>query len=140
MPTPLVLSAEMRASMRTAYSTRQNVEMSIDQVLTAKPLDSADREQVIADSLGGAPQAKAAWPAYSSQEDISDAVPAISVPTLVIACELDRVDSVETTKSELLPRIPGAIMHIVPGTGHLSPLESPIELVRLIGQFAAGLS
>lgn len=140
MPTPLALPAQMREMMLTAYSTREAVEMSIDQVLTAKPLDSADREQVIADSLRGAPQAKEAWPVSTSQEDISDTVSAIAVPTLVIACELDRVDSVEATKSELLPRIPGAVLHVVPGTGHLSPLESPTDLVRLIDQFAAGLS
>ena len=140
MPKPLVVSAEMRARMLTAYKTRENVEMAIDQVLTAKPLNSADREQVIADSLRGAPQAKEAWPVSSSQEDISDAVSAISAPTLVIACELDRVDSVETTKAELLSRIPGAVLHVVPGTGHLSPLESPADLVRLIDQFAVGLA
>jgi pimeloyl-ACP methyl ester carboxylesterase len=139
MPTPLVVSAEMRERMRTAYSTRENVEASIDQVLTAKPLNSEDREQVIADSLRGAPPAKEAWPAYSSQEDISDAVSSISVPTLVIAAELDRVDSVETTKSELLSRIPGAVLQIVHGTGHLSPLESPNDVVGLIEQLVSGL-
>jgi pimeloyl-ACP methyl ester carboxylesterase len=140
MPTPLVVSPEMREQMRAAYSTRQNVEMSIDHVLTAIPLDPADREQVIEDSLGLAPQAKEAWPASSSQEDISGAVSAIAVPTLIVACELDRVDSVEKTKVELLSRIPGAVMHIVPGAGHLSPLESPTDLVRLIRTFASGLS
>ncbi len=139
MPTPLVLSAEMREMILVAYSTREKVEMSIDQVLTAKPLDDTDREQVIADSLRGAPQAKQAWPLLSSQEDISKKISAIAVPTLVIACEQDRVDSVETTKAELLARIPGAVFHIVPGTGHLSPLESPTELVQLINEFAAGL-
>ena len=139
MPTPLVASAETRERMRAAYSTRENVEMAIDQVLTAKPLGPADREQVIADSLRGAPPAKQAWPASGSREDISAAVPAIAVPTLVIACGLDRVDSVDTTRSELVPRIPGAVLQVLPGTGHLSPLESPADLVRLIDQFAAGL-
>jgi pimeloyl-ACP methyl ester carboxylesterase len=140
MPTPLVIPAELRARMRAAYSTRENVETSIDEVLTAKPLNSVDREQVIADSLRGAPAAKEAWPASSSQEDISGAVSAISVPTWVIAAELDRVDSVETTKSELLSRIPGAALRIVPGTGHLSPLESPSDVVGLIEQFVDGLA
>jgi pimeloyl-ACP methyl ester carboxylesterase len=139
MPTPLALPPQMRKMMLTAYSTRETVEMSIDQVLTAKPLDPADREQVIADSLRGAPQAKEAWPVSASQEDISDSLPAIAAPTLVIACELDRVDSVETTKSELLPSIPGSVLHVLPATGHLSPLESPADLVQLIEQFAAGL-
>ena len=139
MPTPLVVSAEMRERMLTAYATRENVEAAIDQVLTAKPLSPADREQVIADSLRGSPPAKRAWPESGSQEDISGAVPDIAVPTLVIACELDRVDSVDTTRSELVPRIPGAMLQILPGTGHLSPLESPEELVRLIDQFTARL-
>jgi pimeloyl-ACP methyl ester carboxylesterase len=139
MPTPLVLPDQMRQMMLTAYATRETVEMSIDQVLTAKPLDPADRQQVIADSLRGAPQAKEAWPLVGSQEDLSHLVSAIAVPTLVIACELDRIDSVETTKSELLPRIPGSVLHVLPATGHLSPLESPAELVHLIEQFAAAL-
>jgi pimeloyl-ACP methyl ester carboxylesterase len=140
MPTPLALPAQMREMMLSAYSTGEAVEMSIDQVLTAKPLSCADREQVIADSLRGAPAAKEAWPVSSSQEDISGCLSKIAVPASVIACELDRVDSVEKTESELLPRIRGAVLHVVPGTGHLSPLESPAELVRLIVQFAAGLS
>lgn len=139
MPTPLALPGAMREMMRVAYATRESVEMSIDQVLTARPLDPADREQVIADSLRGAPQAIEAWPAASSQEDISGLVAAIAVPTLVIASELDRVDTVETTTAELLPRIPGAILRVLPGTGHLAPLESPTELVVLIDQFVSGM-
>jgi pimeloyl-ACP methyl ester carboxylesterase len=140
LPTPLQLPPQMREMMLNAYSTRETVEMSIDQVLTAKPLKPADREQVIADSLRGAPPAQKAWPLSASQEDISDAVAAIAVPTLVIACELDRVDSVEATRSQLLPRIPGAVLQVLPGTGHLSPLESPDELARLIDPFAAQLA
>lgn len=31
-------------------------------------------------------------------------------------------------------------MKVLPGTGHLSPLESPSELARLIGEFAAGIA
>ena len=73
------------------------------------------------------------------QEDISDSLSTITVPTWVIACKPDKVDSVEVTKAELLSRIPHAVLHVVPGTGHLSPLESPAELVRGIDQFAAGL-
>lgn len=140
LPTPLALPSQMRERMLSAYSTRETVEMSIDQVLTAKPLTAADREQVIADSLRGAFPAKEAWPTSTSQEDISARVAAIAVPTLIIAGELDRVDTVEATRAELLPRIPRAVMKVLPGTGHLSPLESPSELARLIGEFAAGIA
>ena len=51
---------------------------------------------------------------------------------MVIAGELDRVDSVATLRDELLPRIPQAQMHVLPGTGHLSPLESPDQVAALI--------
>lgn len=137
MPTPLELAPEIREAQLSAYSTRETVEEAIDHVLTAKPLNDVDREQVIFDSLRGAPQAKKAWPLATSQEDISGSLSAISVPTLIVVCELDKVDTVEATKAELLPRIPHAALQVVPATGHLSPLESPEELVALIDGFAA---
>ena len=138
-PSPLALPEQAREMMATAYDTRETVEATIDQVLAAKPLSPADREQVIADSLRGAPPAKRAWPAAASREDIGGAVAAIDVPTLVIAGELDRIDTLEAVRTELLPRIPGSVLHVLPGTGHLSPLEAPADLVRLIDRFVADL-
>jgi pimeloyl-ACP methyl ester carboxylesterase len=74
-----------------------------------------------------------AW--STSLEDITRDVAAINAPTVVIAGELDRVDSVGLLKAELLSRIPHAALHVLPGTGHLSPLESSQELARLIRDF-----
>src|SRR5471030_1829661 len=65
-PTPLALPPQARAAMATAYLSRESVGMAIDHMLTAKPLVSGLREQVIADSLRGAPQARDAWPASTS--------------------------------------------------------------------------
>lgn len=135
-PPPMAISPEVRERMAGAYASREMVEATIDNVLTAKPLTAEDREQVIADSLRGASPAKIAWPKATSQEDIAADVGNINVPTIVIAGELDKVDTVETLKKELLSRIPHACLHIVPGTGHLSMLESPEEVTRLIGDFA----
>jgi pimeloyl-ACP methyl ester carboxylesterase len=136
-PQPMAMSFEARELAAGAYSTRESVGMTIDQILTAKVLSPKDREQVIEDSLRGAPQAKAAWPRSTSLEDITRDVAAINVPTVVIAGEVDRVDSVDLLKAELLSRVPHAVLHVLPGTGHLSPLESPQELGGLIGAFAA---
>lgn len=138
-PVPLVLPAEVRAQMEVAYESRASVEMSIDHMLTAKPLSRAHREQVIEDSLRGAPRAKAAWPLHASHEDITREVAAIDAPAIVIAGELDRVDSVETLQTSLLPYIPHARVQVVPGTGHLSPLESPVEVARLVEDFVESL-
>ncbi|CCE03577.1 hypothetical protein BRAS3809_7680004 [Bradyrhizobium sp. STM 3809] len=116
-----------------------SVEATIDQVLAGRPLSAADRAQVIADALRGAPQAKKAWPASTSLEDISGLVDRIEVPTLVISGERDRVDPPETLRLELMPRIPHATLQVLPDTGHLSPLEAPDRLAALIAGFVDGL-
>ncbi|WP_413734915.1 alpha/beta fold hydrolase [Sodalis sp. RH21] len=139
-PTPLGLPSTIREEMESAYRSTASVEATIDQVLTAKPLTKEQRKQVIEDSLRGGAAAKIAWPRYTSQEDISEEMSAITVPTLVIAGELDRVDSVSTLEIELLMRIPHADMHVLPGTGHLSPLESPRDIAELIGIFLSSLA
>jgi pimeloyl-ACP methyl ester carboxylesterase len=139
-PVPLHLPDEALAMMRGAYLSREAVEFTIDQMLTAKPLSVAQREQVIEDSLRASPQARDAWPNATSREDITKDVANIDVPTIVIAGELDRVDSVEMHKAELLPRIPHAKLHVVAGTGHLSPLESADEVAQLIHRFVSEIA
>jgi pimeloyl-ACP methyl ester carboxylesterase len=138
-PSPMLLSDEQRATLTGAYQSRESVEFVIDHVLTAKSLDLARREQVIEDSLKAAPQAKTAWPNVAMREDITAEVMSIDVPTIVISGELDQVDRVATLQAELMPRIPHAAMHILPGTGHLSPLEAPVEVARLIAQFVTAI-
>jgi pimeloyl-ACP methyl ester carboxylesterase/quinol monooxygenase YgiN len=138
-PVPLALPPEVRAAMEGAYLSRESVGMAIDQMLTAKTLSPKHREQVIEDSLRGAPQAKLAWPQATSLEDITHDVAAIEVPTIVIAGELDRIDGIAILEAELLTRVPHAVMHVLPGTGHLSPLESPAEIAGIIREFVDGL-
>ena len=138
-PSPMILSDEQRATMTGAYQSRESVEFVIDHVLTAKSLDASRREQVIEDSLKAAPQAKAAWPNVAMREDITGAVASIDVPTIVISGELDQVDRVATLQAEVLPRIPHAAMHILRGTGHLSPLEAPADLARVIARFVGAI-
>lgn len=138
-PSPMHLSDEQRATLTGAYHSRESVELVIDHVLTAKSLDAACRERVIEDSLRAAPQAKAAWPNIAMREDITAAVASIDAPTVVISGELDQVDRVATLQAELMPRIPHARMHILPGIGHLSPLEAPAEVAQLIARFVTAV-
>ncbi|WP_250499199.1 alpha/beta fold hydrolase [Caballeronia sp. GAWG1-5s-s] len=134
-PSPMRLSEQERATLSGAYASRESVEFVIDHVLTGRPLDAARRERVIDDSLKGAPQAKAAWPEIGMSEDLTAAVASIDVPTVVISGELDRVDRIDTLQNELLPRIPHAAMVVLPGVGHLSPLEAPNDIARVIARF-----
>lgn len=139
-PSPMLLSAEQRAMLVGAYQTRESVEFVIDHVLTAQPLTAARRAQVIEDSLRAAPQAKHAWPNVAMAENIATEVAAIEVPTLVISGEHDQVDRVATLQAELLPRIPQAELHILPGVGHLSPLEDPEAVAQQIEGFIDALA
>lgn len=138
-PSPMVLPDEQRAAMAAAYDSRESINWVLDNILTATPLPPAYREQVIVDSLRGAPQAKAAWPNAAMLEDITSNVQSIDVPVIVIAGELDKVDRVETLRKELLPRIAGSRLHVLPGTGHLSPLEAPAAVAAVIRQFVGEL-
>lgn len=134
-PVPMAIPDEARAAMASAYDSRESIEGVLDAVLTARTLSIEAREQVIADSLRGASQAKIAWPTAAMREDISEAARAIDVPVLVIAGEYDRVDSPDTLRAALLPFIAQAKMTVLPGVGHLSPLEAPTEVASLIDGF-----
>jgi pimeloyl-ACP methyl ester carboxylesterase len=139
MPGPMHRPLEVREGMVGVMNSAALVQQTIDNTLTSKHLSAEINAQVIEDALGGSPEAKRAWPMSTSQEDIRDRVGRIQVPTLVIANELDKVDPVSELQAELLPRIPHAAMKIIPATGHLSPLESPIELAEIIHQFSEKL-
>jgi 3-oxoadipate enol-lactonase len=134
-PGPLQLPPEALSVMASAYESEASVNEAIDHMLTAKPLSEEHRQQVVRDSLKGLPAAKAAWPRNTSREDITAEIARISVPVLVIAGELDKVDSVTTLTTELLSRIPHATLRVLGGTGHLSPLESPGEVATLVSEF-----
>jgi pimeloyl-ACP methyl ester carboxylesterase len=139
MPGPMHRPLEAREGMVGVMNSAALIQETIDNVLTSKRLSPEVNAQVIEDALGGSSEAKRAWPRSTSQEDIRERVGRIQVPTLVIANELDKVDPVAELQAELLPRIPYAEMKIIPATGHLSPLESPVELAEIISHFSEKL-
>ena len=139
-PPPLIMPAPAREMLAGAYASKEAVEAALDTMLTARTLTAQDRAQVIEDSLAGAPAAKAAWPQATSLEDISSEVGNINVPTVVLAGAEDRVDPPIRLQVELLTRIPQAIMHVLPGTGHLSMLESPDAVAERISEFCDALN
>jgi pimeloyl-ACP methyl ester carboxylesterase len=138
-PSPMRLPLEARQGMVPAYANRESIKATVEQVLAGKPLSADDLETVMQDSSKGAQPARIAWPLVMSHEDITAQVSSIDVPTIVIGGELDRVDNLSTLEAEVLPRIPHAVLHRMPGTGHLSMLESPKLLAQIILNFAGSL-
>lgn len=129
------LGTEERAAMKGAYANSDAVRWTIDNVLAHRALAPPLLDQVIADSMGGAPTAKSAWPGFAISEDVSAGLSRIAVPVLVIGGEMDKVDSVDMLRSVVLPALPHATLSIVADAGHLLPFEAPRELAERILAF-----
>ncbi len=63
----------------------------------------------------------------------------IAVPTLVLAGEKDRLDSIEQHRREILGRIPNARLEVIDDSGHLIPIDEPVKLAHAIAEFVAQL-
>jgi pimeloyl-ACP methyl ester carboxylesterase len=130
-PTPMGVPKEQRDAILDSYQSPAGVDIALS-IITSKQLSPELRKQVIEDTLGGAPAAKSAWTREGMTLDISDLVGKINVPTTVILGDADKVETESVLRRELASRINGTEFIILPGVGHLSPLEAPIELAGAI--------
>jgi len=130
-PTPMGAPKEQRDAMLDSYQSSAGVDIALS-ILTSRQLSPEFRKQVTDDTLGGAPAAKRAWTQEGMTLDISSLVGNINVPTTVIVGDADKVESEPVLRRELASRISGTNFIILPGVGHLSPLEAPSELATAI--------
>jgi pimeloyl-ACP methyl ester carboxylesterase len=130
-PVPVAAPKEQREAMLESYQSSAGVEFALS-ILTSRQLSPELRQQVIDDTLSGSPAAKAAWTQDGMMLDISDIVGNINVPTTVIVGDADKVETEPLLRRELAPRISGTEFIVLPGVGHLSPLEAPSELAAAI--------
>jgi pimeloyl-ACP methyl ester carboxylesterase len=135
-PSPMPIDESQREQMRKAYADRDAIEWSLDNVLVGSPIAETDREQLVADALRLSLPARQGWLDIGSREDFSSQVAAIEVPVLIVAGELDRVDPTALVKEHILPCYPSASVRFLVGKGHLLPVEAPVEVAELVGDFA----
>jgi 3-oxoadipate enol-lactonase len=76
--------------------------------------------------------------AVTRRKDISDRIHEIRVPTLVIVGELDAATPVERSQA-IQAAIPGSRLEVVPGAGHMTPIEKPEEVSQLIVEFLSSV-
>ena len=81
-----------------------------------------------------------AYPTESILEDISPEVAKINAPRVLLAAELDQVDSIERHETEVLAYLPNAEFKIIKGSGHLIPIDEPVQLVKEIASFTTRLA
>lgn len=136
-PTPEPMTDAARAASRAAFGQPAEAAQTFA-TITNRPLPPARRQQVIADNLRTARPAWDAWLQAGSREDISALMPQLHGPCRLLAGDHDRAISLATQQTQTLPRLPaGTELTIVPGAGHLLPLEAPEEVARAIQQVAA---
>lgn len=126
------LQARRQASAG-AKSAKAFSGLSHKAILRAFASDDADpalveRVRQMGDELGGE--------VFMRQSNLHragdlDRLGEIACPTLVIAGENDRLRSIAESE-ELRDGIPGATMIVMPGVGHMMPMEAPDALARII--------
>lgn len=137
---PPGITPDYQQTLSHAYDTAESVSHARDQILTATALSDADKARVLADSSSATDGARAEWPLRGIAADIAAQTQGVQVPALVVAGDKDIVEPVEVLRSHLLPYLRQATLVVVPTTGHLIPLERPVELADLITQFVTMLS
>lgn len=134
-PSPFELPPDMKEQQISAYSSPKSAEFVARNVLSSGELSDEVITTVVEDMLKGNEFASKAWPAHGMTEDILTEVRRISLPVLVVGGELDKVETVERIKKEILGSIAGAEMIVVNGSGHLLPLEAPEQVAGYIEGF-----
>ena len=73
----------------------------------------------------------------SVAEDVGAYAPAVAVPVLLVAGELDDLAPV-SAQQELVTRFPDARLVVISGTGHLAHYEAPAAVAGAVKEFLAG--
>jgi pimeloyl-ACP methyl ester carboxylesterase len=130
-PTPSGAPQAQKDGMVKSYQSAEGVKMAIPR-LAAKQLSPELEKQIVEDSVNAAPAAKRAWPQEGMAVDISNLVGNINVPTTIIVGDADKVEPEAVLRHEFANRIKNTEFVILPGVGHLPPLEAPNELAAAI--------
>jgi pimeloyl-ACP methyl ester carboxylesterase len=100
----------------------------------ATPAQVAFYERML---IASPPDARAHIGIALSEVELYDALPRLTVPTIVIAGENDRLTPPSHARriAEMLPQLEG--LTVLPATGHMGPLERHREVTELLAQLAA---
>lgn len=137
-PTPMPVPDTIRAGMWESCGSRDGVLQALA-VLGGNSLPSELREQVIEDTLRGAPEAKRAWTERGMIEDVSAGLAAVKIPVTVLVGDRDQVEHEAALRKIFAGFLPQARFHVLKGIGHLSPLEAPDALAEACQDLLAAL-
>lgn len=141
-PTPINLPEENLQQLLHAYDSPESIQLTVEHVLSGNGWESLGEgvgQQIVEDSLAGGDLARSTWPRHAMPEDIQSEVAeglnGKGVPILVVGAELDKVEPVKLLQEKVVPKLEGAELVILPGVGHLIPLEAGDKLGAHISAF-----
>ncbi len=67
--------------------------------------------------------------------DFDERLPALRVPTLLVAAEHDHGGGPVADMQHMASRNPNCALHVIPGVGHICNHEAPVEVERLLRTF-----
>jgi pimeloyl-ACP methyl ester carboxylesterase len=115
--------------------SRQQAETYIDENSGAS-LAPELKQPAVEDVLRANKDAWRLWLGVGSREDWSARVGQMSIPTLILAGDQDEGLGPDAQLKLMAPHFSDHRLETFSGAGHLLPLERPIELARLIEEFA----
>ena len=134
-PTPEPIDASERASL-LACQTNYAAAHQAARKNCGQPLPQALVQQVIDDRLRTSPAAWQWWITSGSCESVQGGIAQISVPVQVLSGVLDTNIPTAVIEREVMARMPLARMRLLPGCGHLLPLEAPRVVAQAIRDMA----
>ncbi len=130
-PTPEPIPDAERARLLASWGDRGAMTAIVEKI-SVRPLSRSDREQQVADMLATSKAAWEAWLSHGSRENISSSLTKISLPVTIIGGGADRTITPALLRRELLDRLPTATLSVIPGAGHLLPMEAHDEVAGII--------
>ena len=131
-PTFEPMTEKDRAATLAAFGKPAEAEKTFRKI-TQRPLPVDLRANVVVDNLRCTRPAWDAWLDHGSREDIAALMPQLAVPCHLLVGEYDRAITPATQRRYTLPHLPlGTRCAVVPGAGHLLPLEAPAAVAELL--------
>ncbi|MBA3847467.1 MAG: alpha/beta fold hydrolase [Planctomycetes bacterium] len=130
-PSPEPMDEQGRSAALVAHGDRAAAEQTAQRIIT-RPVEAMIRQRVIDDSLRCSALAWRAWLSAGSREDLTARVGTISVPVTVAAGSDDHVLPPSVIERDVIRHFPGIRLEVIPGAGHLLPIECPDAVVELL--------
>jgi len=125
------MSAADRAAALAAFGDPAAAEKTLRKI-TRRRLPAAQAQAVVADNLSSSRPAWDAWLTRGSRENIAGLLPRIAVPCHLLVGQHDRAITPAAQRRLTLPHLPPETPCVVlPGAGHLLPLEAPAAVAAL---------